>query len=162
LGVSIINVMAPVVSDPILASATGSTMSTTTAATTSSSTQLRTNNTFVDAQIACIENIQYPDYNQNVCFLAQIPVKSDNTQWNEIEDVWYLRDTHMFQGIYVSDVLYKGQVASTTFTGSNDRMEHPGSIIKAMISKSSKVWGVVTTKSGRGEGAREYLGDIMM
>ena len=159
LGVSIICVMAPVVVGGDASSMEQPVSST---GTTTSTTKLRTNNTFVDAQIACIENIQYPDDNQNVCFLAHIPVKSDNTQWNEIEDVWYIRDTHMFQGIYVSDILYKGQVASTTFTGSNDSMEHPGSIIKAMISKSSKLWGVVTTKSGRGEGAREYLGDIMM
>ena len=156
LGVSIICVMAPVVVGGDASSMEQPVSST---GTTTSTTKLRTNNTFVDAQIACIENIQYPDDNQNVCFLAHIPVKSDNTQWNEIEDVWYIRDTHMFQGIYVSDILYKGQVAST---GSNDSMEHPGSIIKAMISKSSKLWGVVTTKSGRGEGAREYLGDIMM
>ena len=160
LGVSIICVMAPVVSDPILQSTTLSTSSS--SSSSIDTKRLRTNNTFVDAQIACIEHLQYPEYNTNVCFLAHIPVKSDNTQWNEIEDVWYIRDTHMFQGIYVSDILYKGQVASTTFTGSNDSIEHPGSIIKAMISKSSKLWGVVTTRSGRGEGAREYLGDIMM
>ena len=160
LGVSIICVMAPVVSDPILQSTTLSTSSS--LSSSADTKRLRTNNTFVDAQIACIEHLQYPEYNTNVCFLAHIPVKSDNTQWNEIEDVWYIRDTHMFQGIYVSDILYKGQVASTTFTGSNDSIEHPGSIIKAMISKSSKLWGVVTTRSGRGEGAREYLGDIMM
>lgn len=172
LGVSIISVMAPF-TNTVVAVQNGdnenvdSTMievpvSVPVPTSTTKQPPLRTNNTFVDAQIACIENLQYPEYNTNVCFLAHIPVKSDNTQWNEIEDVWYIRDTHMFQGIYVNDVLYKGQVASTTFTGSNDSMEHPGSIIKAMISKSSKLWGVVTTKSGRGEGAREYLGDILM
>jgi indole-3-glycerol phosphate synthase len=157
-GASLLCIMAPTVSSALLPNALPN-------ASTVRTSQKYTNNTFVDAQIACIDNIQYPEYNPkgNVCFLVHIPIKSDNTQWNEIEDVWYVRDTHLFQGIYVSDILYKGQIAaSTTFTGSNDSVEHPGSIIKAMISKSSKLWGVVTTKSGRGEGAREYLGDILM
>jgi indole-3-glycerol phosphate synthase len=119
-------------------------------------TTMTTNNTFVDAQVACIADVGPQD--RPMCYLAHVPVKAEDSQWTEIEDVWYLRDTHMFQGIYVSDVLYQGAASM----GSNDALEHPGSILQAMRSKSSRQWGVVTTQSGRGEGAREYLGDILM
>ena len=121
-------------------------------------TTLSTNNSFVDAQVACIPHVESGTENRPVCYLAYVPVKSEDSQWTEIEDVWYLRDTHKFQGIFVSDVLYQGAVGM----GSNDALEHPGSILQAMRSKSSRQWGVVTTQSGRGEGAREYLGDILM
>lgn len=122
-------------------------------------TSTTTNNTFVDAQVACIPNGKFgSEDHPNVCYLAYVPVKTEDSQWTEIEDVWYLRDTHLFQGIFVSDVLYQGAASM----GSNDALEHPGSILQAMRSKSSRQWGVVTTQSGRGEGAREYLGDILM
>jgi indole-3-glycerol phosphate synthase len=125
----------------------------------SAATTNTTNNVFVDAQLGCIpsESFGVEDI-PPVCYLAYVPVKTEDSQWTEIEDVWYLRDTHRFQGVYVSDVLYQGAASM----GSNDALEHPGSILQAMRSKSSRQWGVVTTQSGRGEGAREYLGDILM
>jgi indole-3-glycerol phosphate synthase len=127
------------------------------AATTASTTT--TNNTFVDSQVACIPNLALgSEVRSPVCYIAYVPVKTEDSRWTEIEDVWYLRDTHLFQGIYVSDVLYQGAASM----GSNDALEHPGSILQAMRSKSSRQWGVVTAQSGRGEGAREYLGDILM
>ena len=55
--------------------------------------------------------------------------------------------------MWVSDCLFKGGA---------DETEHAGAVIKAMVAKTSLAFGSVKTKSGRGEGAREYLGDILM
>ncbi|KAG7351714.1 indole-3-glycerol phosphate synthase [Nitzschia inconspicua] len=70
----------------------------------------------------------------------------------EVEEAWECRDKG-FHCAWVSDALYKA---------GNSASEHPGAIIKSMSAKSSVRWASPVAKSGRGEGAREYLGDILM
>ena len=104
----------------------------------------------IDDKVACIDSLIVPD-GQSVCKIANIQAKN-NKQLTEIEEAWAVRDKG-FQCAWVGEALYKGGA---------DLTEHPGAIIKAMRSKSSLKWGVAKAKSGRGEGAREYLGDILM
>jgi len=70
----------------------------------------------------------------------------------EVEETWALRDMG-FQCAWISDALYKA---------GNSNTEHPGAIIQSMGAKSSTRWASPVAKSGRGEGAKEYLGDILM
>jgi len=70
----------------------------------------------------------------------------------QVEYAWRLRDLG-YNAVWVSDCLFKG---------GQDETEHAGAVIKAMIAKTSLKFGNVKSRSGRGEGAREYLGDIMM
>ena len=76
----------------------------------------------------------------------------DDKEFQEIEEAWICRDKG-FNCVWVNDVLYKG---------GNDAQEHPGAIISSMKAKSSVKWASPKARSGKGEGAREYLGDIMM
>eukprot|EP00542_Grammatophora_oceanica_P016431 CAMPEP_0194048678 /NCGR_PEP_ID=MMETSP0009_2-20130614/28090_1 /TAXON_ID=210454 /ORGANISM="Grammatophora oceanica, Strain CCMP 410" /LENGTH=352 /DNA_ID=CAMNT_0038694611 /DNA_START=125 /DNA_END=1183 /DNA_ORIENTATION=+ len=100
----------------------------------------------VDDKVSCIADV--PDH---VLTIANILAK-DNKQLEEVEEAWKCRDNG-FNCIWVSDALYKS---------GNDPSETPGAIIKAMLAKSSVKWASPKARSGRGEGAREYLGDIMM
>jgi indole-3-glycerol phosphate synthase len=86
-----------------------------------------------------------------VCTIANILAR-DNKQLQEVEEAWALRDKG-YNAVWVGEALYK---SGADFT------EHPGAIIKAMKSKSSVKWASPKASSGRGEGAREYLGDILM
>lgn len=86
-----------------------------------------------------------------VCTIANILAKN-NKQLQEVEEAWALRDKG-YNAVWVGEALYK---SGADFT------EHPGAIIKAMKSKSSVKWASPKASSGRGEGAREYLGDILM
>mmetsp|Transcript_40772 Transcript_40772/g.62708 ORF Transcript_40772/g.62708 Transcript_40772/m.62708 type:complete len:351 (-) Transcript_40772:3275-4327(-) len=70
----------------------------------------------------------------------------------EVEEAWECRDIG-FNCAWVSDALYKA---------GNSVNEHPGAIIKSMSAKSSVRWASPVARGGRGEGAREYLGDILM
>ena len=70
----------------------------------------------------------------------------------EVEDAWRLRDGG-YHAVWASDCLYKS---------GNDPTEHAGAVIKAMKAKSSVKYASPRSKSGKGEGSREYLGDIMM
>lgn len=70
----------------------------------------------------------------------------------EVEETWACRDKG-FNCAWISDALYKA---------GNSESEHPGAIIRSMAAKSSVRWASPVAKSGRGEGAKEYLGDIMM
>jgi indole-3-glycerol phosphate synthase len=70
----------------------------------------------------------------------------------EVEEAWTCRDKG-FKSAWISDALYKS---------GNSEVEHPGAIIKSMASKSSVRWASPVAKSGRGEGAIEYLGNILM
>lgn len=88
---------------------------------------------------------------QQICYLANILTRR-NKQLEEIEDAWALRDKG-FNCVWVGDALYKA---------GNDAHENPANVIKAMKSKSSLKWASPKARSGKGEGAREYLGDIMM
>ena len=88
---------------------------------------------------------------QQVCTLANILTRKNN-QYQEIEDAWALRDKG-FNSVWVGDALYKA---------GNEASESPAAVIKSMKSKSSLKWASAKARSGKGEGAREYLGDIMM
>mmetsp|Transcript_33545 Transcript_33545/g.79090 ORF Transcript_33545/g.79090 Transcript_33545/m.79090 type:complete len:384 (+) Transcript_33545:179-1330(+) len=70
----------------------------------------------------------------------------------EVEECWMCRDKG-FNAAWISDALYKA---------GNSDVEHPGAIIRSMSAKSSVRWASPVAKSGRGEGAKEYLGDILM
>jgi len=89
-----------------------------------------------------------PDGVTAICAIAA----ADDKALGEVEDAWRLRDGG-FQGVWVSDCLFKAGA---------DPTEHAGAIINAMKSKSSVKFASPRSKSGRGEGAREYLGDILM
>jgi indole-3-glycerol phosphate synthase len=102
------------------------------------------------AKAEIIKDLSIPEGRQ-VCTIANILTRK-NKQLQEIEDAWALRDKG-FNGVWVGDALYKA---------GNDANEHPGAVIKAMKAKSSLKWASPKARSGKGEGAREYLGDIMM
>jgi len=70
----------------------------------------------------------------------------------EVEDAWNLR-TLGYSTVWVGDVIYKGGM---------DLHEGTKALIKALIAKSSVTWGRAKGKSGKGEGAKEYLGTILM
>jgi indole-3-glycerol phosphate synthase len=70
----------------------------------------------------------------------------------EVEEAWECRDKG-FNCAWISEALYKA---------GNSASEHPGAIIKSMVAKASVKWASPVARSGRGEGAREYLGDILM
>tara|TARA_B110000305_G_scaffold237860_1_gene302062 strand:+ start:785 stop:1750 length:966 start_codon:yes stop_codon:yes gene_type:complete len=88
---------------------------------------------------------------EDVCLLAYIKAYDDK-DLKEVQDSWKLRDMG-YKAVWVSDCLFKGGA---------DMTEHCGAIIKSMSAKTSLKFGSVGAKSGRGEGSREYLGDIMM
>ena len=70
----------------------------------------------------------------------------------EVEETWACRDFG-FNCVWISDALYKA---------GNSVNEHPGAIIRSMAAKSSVRWASPVARGGKGEGAREYLGDIIM
>jgi indole-3-glycerol phosphate synthase len=86
-----------------------------------------------------------------ICKIASI-VARDNKQLEEVEEAWVLRDAG-FQAVWAGDCLYKS---------GNDPSEHAGAIIRSMIAKSSVKWASAKARGGKGEGAREYLGDLLM
>lgn len=103
-----------------------------------------------DAKAEIVSDLQVPE-GQQVCTIANILTRK-NQQLQEIEDAWALRDKG-FQSVWVGEALYKA---------GNNEAEHPGAVIKSMRSKSSLRWASPKARSGKGEGAREYLGDILM
>ena len=103
-----------------------------------------------DAKVEIIQGLSIPEGAQ-VCMIANIIAKRDRSL-QEIEETWAVRDKG-FNCAWIGDALYKSGVLET---------EHPGAIIKAMKSKSSLKWASPKASSGRGEGAREYLGDLLM
>ena len=103
-----------------------------------------------DAKFAVIESLSIPE-GRNVCTIANILAK-DNKALEEVEEAWMCRDLG-FNCVWVSDALYKA---------GNDPVEHPGAIIRSMKAKSSVKYASPKARSGKGEGAREYLGDILM
>lgn len=86
-----------------------------------------------------------------ICKIANVLTRDDKGM-QEIEDAWVCRDKG-FQSVWASDFLYKA---------GNDSVEHPGAIINSMRAKASVKWASVKARGGKGEGAKEYLGDIMM
>jgi indole-3-glycerol phosphate synthase len=104
----------------------------------------------VDDKVACIENLNVPEGRQ-ITTIANILARN-NKSLEEIEEAWACRDKG-FNTVWVSDALYKSGM---------DPSEHPGAIIKSMKAKSSLKFASPKARSGKGEGAREYLGDILM
>jgi len=109
----------------------------------------------VDAKVAVMDTLLHDTTSatspHRITLIANILHQSDQGL-AEVEETWALRDQG-FHVAWISDALYKA---------GNDASEHPGAIIKSMAAKSSVRWASPVAKSGRGEGAREYLGDIMM
>lgn len=103
-----------------------------------------------DNKFAVIESLDIPE-GRKVCTIANILAK-DNKALEEVEEAWICRDKG-FNCVWVSDALYKS---------GNDPVEHPGAIINSMKAKSSVKYASPKARSGKGEGAREYLGDILM
>jgi len=99
----------------------------------------------LDEKLACIANVP-----ETVCKIAYLYAKNDSGL-SEIEDGWAVRDQG-FQCAWIADALYKSGLET----------EHPAAIIRSLKSKSSLKWASPIASHGRGEGAKEYLGDIMM
>lgn len=104
----------------------------------------------VDEKVAVIDGLSISD-DVTISTIANILHRSDQGL-AEVEEAWKCRDKG-FNCAWVSDALYKA---------GNSMSEHPGAIIKSMAAKSSVRWASPVAKSGRGEGAKEYLGDILM
>lgn len=104
----------------------------------------------IDAKTEVIDGLEIPE-GRVVTTISNIMARSDKGL-EEVEEAWASRDRG-FNCAWISDALYKA---------GNSEIEHPGAIIKSMKSKSSLRWASPVAKGGRGEGAREYLGDIMM
>merc|ERR1712174_151537 len=107
------------------------------------------------AKILCISGTT----EEKISLLSHVPdgictigLVSQLEGMEEVEEAWILRDKG-FNGVWASDCLFKyGQ----------DVGEHPGAIIRSMKSKSSVKYASPKAMSGRGEGATEYLGDLLM
>jgi len=104
----------------------------------------------VDEKINVVKNLTAPE-GETICTIANI-LANNNKQLEEVEEAWLCRDQG-FNAVWVSDALYKQ---------GNDPTEHAGAIIQSMTAKSSVKWASAKAKSGKGEGATEYLGDILM
>lgn len=106
----------------------------------------------IEEKASIIENLSTPEDDESKICTVGIIYARDSQQMEEVEEAWMLRDKG-FNAVWASDCLYKyGQ----------DQGEHPGAIIRSMKSKSSLKYASPKAMSGRGEGATEYLGDIMM
>jgi len=108
------------------------------------------NDANVQEKLNVVKDLNIPE-GENVCTIANV-LANNNQQLEEVEEAWICRDKG-FNAVWVSDALYKS---------GNDPTEHAGAIIKSMAAKSSVKWASAKAKSGKGEGAKEYLGDLMM
>mmetsp|Transcript_24875 Transcript_24875/g.27781 ORF Transcript_24875/g.27781 Transcript_24875/m.27781 type:complete len:424 (-) Transcript_24875:157-1428(-) len=108
----------------------------------------------VDAKYDIIKDLDLSPSSDNVIQITTIAniLHRNDQGLAEVEETWALRDQG-FQCAWISDALYKA---------GNSNTEHPGAIIQSMGAKSSTRWASPVAKSGRGEGAKEYLGDILM
>ena len=95
----------------------------------------------------------------DVCVVARVDARDDQGL-EEAEESWELRDAG-YDAVWVSDVLYKfGSFSGNLFASSPDTIT---SVVKAMKSKASTKFARASGAfSGKGEGAKEYLGDILM
>jgi indole-3-glycerol phosphate synthase len=104
------------------------------------------------AKIIRVDNVEARDaiamsVPESICKIAYIPANNDKLL-SEIEDAWNVRRKGLFHAVWVSEALFKENNA--------------GAVVKSMRSKSSSTWASPKAATGRGEGAREYLGDILM
>jgi indole-3-glycerol phosphate synthase len=104
----------------------------------------------VDAKVELLKGLKMPE-DRTVTTIANIAARMDKGL-EEVEEAWAVRDKG-YNCAWIADALYKA---------GNSINEHPGAIVKSMRAKSSLKWASPVAKSGRGEGAREYLGDILM
>lgn len=104
----------------------------------------------IDERYDIVSSIDIPE-GAKVCTITNI-ITNDNKALEEVEEVWICRDKG-FNAVWVGDVLYKA---------GSDVAEHAGKIIRSMAAKSSVKWATPKALGGKGEGAREYLGDILM
>lgn len=104
----------------------------------------------VDAKVELLKGLKMPE-DRTVTTIANIAARMDKGL-EEVEEAWAVRDKG-YNCAWIADALYKA---------GNSMNEHPGAIVKSMRAKSSLKWASPVAKSGRGEGAREYLGDILM
>lgn len=105
----------------------------------------------VDEKTDVVSGLDVGPGGEKICTVASI-IARDDKALDEVEEAWVLRDKG-FNAVWVSDCLYKS---------GNDAWEHPGAIIRSMKAKSSVKYASVKAMGGKGEGAKEYLGDIMM
>ena len=103
-----------------------------------------------DDKYQVVDGLDVPEGKQ-ICTVANILAR-DNKALEEVEEAWVCRDRG-FNAVWLSDALYKSGA---------DPQEHPGAIISACKAKSSVKWASPKARSGKGEGAREYLGDLLM
>jgi indole-3-glycerol phosphate synthase len=100
------------------------------------------------AKIIRVDNVEARDaIVMSVLKIVYIPA-NNNKLLLEIEDAWNVRRKGLFQAVWVSEALFKENNA--------------GAVVKSMRSKSSSTWASPKAATGQGEGAREYLGDILM
>jgi indole-3-glycerol phosphate synthase len=104
-----------------------------------------------EERAALLRSLKMPE-GRTVTTICNLGAAKGKGDLQEIEDAWFLRDKG-YNSIIVGETLYK--------SGSLD-IEHPGVIIRSMKSKSSLKFASPKASNGRGEGAREYLGDILM
>jgi len=104
----------------------------------------------VEEKVEVVDGLNIPE-DVTITTIADILHRSDQGL-AEVEECWMCRDKG-FNAAWISDALYKA---------GNSEVEHPGAIISTMTAKSSVRWASPVAKSGRGEGAKEYLGDILM
>ena len=101
----------------------------------------------VDEMVAMVDTL--PDTVVKVAFLPLY----DDKQLIEAEDSWRLRDAG-YNAVWASEVLYKFQ---------SEDGDNTGTIIKAITSKGSVKWTRASLSySGKGEGAKEFLGTLEM
>ena len=95
----------------------------------------------------------------DLVLIARVDARDDQGL-EEAEEAWDLRDAG-YDAVWVSDVLYKfGSFSGNLFASSPDTIT---SVVKAMKSKASTKFARASGAfSGKGEGAKEYLGDILM
>jgi indole-3-glycerol phosphate synthase len=104
----------------------------------------------VNEKFAIVSELDIPEGRPPLCVGAAVSNSAEDKE--EIEEAWKCRDIG-FNFVLVADALYRGGA---------DPTEHCGAVIRSMKAKSSVKWASAKNLSGKGEGAREYLGDIMM
>ena len=108
-----------------------------------------------DAMASAVKEMKSDD----LVLIARVDARDDQGL-EEAEEAWDLRDAG-YDAVWVSDVLYKfGSFSGNLFASSPDTIT---SVVKAMKSKASTKFARASGAfSGKGEGAKEYLGDILM
>eukprot|EP00629_Pelagomonadales_sp_RCC1024_P015435 CAMPEP_0119260976 /NCGR_PEP_ID=MMETSP1329-20130426/1188_1 /TAXON_ID=114041 /ORGANISM="Genus nov. species nov., Strain RCC1024" /LENGTH=356 /DNA_ID=CAMNT_0007260465 /DNA_START=147 /DNA_END=1214 /DNA_ORIENTATION=- len=93
---------------------------------------------------------------EDVCAVARVDAKDDQGL-EEAEEAWSLRDDG-FDAVWLADVLYKfGAFSGSLFKSTPDTIT---SVIKAVRSKASIKYARASGSfAGKGEGAKEHLGD---